>query len=240
MPEKKIENIKRRIRALLEKREENGATREEAEAAISKAAQLMAEYMIDEKDLQDKKEPFVEKMTPLRKTKATLPLFPVMEHLFCTQSYFNNHGDLYFFGRESDVDLSIYFYNVILDAMERETREFRKTDVFAAATDFIHTRHTVERDFQNGFLMGVWRKVEQLVNENSERIRRATGTDLIVVRGAEVEDAFYKAHDNVRSVRRRKIKDKCDSVVKIGVRTGEKQNLRFGVNTDANKKFLTN
>lgn len=36
------ENIKRKIAALLEKRVENGATKEEAEAALRKAAELIA------------------------------------------------------------------------------------------------------------------------------------------------------------------------------------------------------
>lgn len=233
-----IENIKRKIAALLEKRVENGATKEEAEAALRKAAELMAEYMIDEKDLQDRQEPFIEKKTAFRKTKATLPLDPVLERLFCVQAYFNNIGEHWFFGRESDVDLAIYFYNVILDSMERETRVFRKTEVYKDATDFLYTRHTVERDFQNGFMMGVWRQVEKLVNENSERTRRATGTDLVVVRGAEVENAFNKKHDDCRTVKTRKIKDTCREITKIGVSIGEKQNLRRGISEQQERGLL--
>ena len=141
-------------------------------------------------------------------------------------------------GRESDVDLAIYFYNVILDSMERETRVFRKTEVYKAAVDFLYTRHTVERDFQNGFMMGVWRQVEKLVNENSERTRRATGTDLVVVRGAEVENAFNKKHDDCRTVKTRKIKDTCREISKIGVSIGEKQNLRRGVGEQQERGLL--
>lgn len=40
------ENIKKKIAALLSKRIENGATREEAESAIKKAAELMSKYLI--------------------------------------------------------------------------------------------------------------------------------------------------------------------------------------------------
>lgn len=233
------ENIKRKIAALLEKRVENGATKEEAEAALRKAAELMAEYMIDEKDLQGKQEPFIEKKTKKRNTKATIPLAPALEKLFCTQSYFvRADGEQWFFGRESDVDLAIYFYNVISDAMERETRAFRKTKVYKAATDFIYTQHTVERDFQNGFLMGIYRQVEKLVNENSERTRRATGTDLVVVRGAEVKEAFMNANSDIRIVKSRKIKDTCREIEKIGVLIGEKQNLRRGVGEQEEKGLL--
>lgn len=233
------ENIKRKITALLKKRVENGATKEEAEAAIRKAAELMAEYMIDEKDLQDKQDPFIEKKTKRRNTKATIPLAPALEKLFCTQSYFTHaDGEQWFFGRENDVDLAIYFYNVIYDAMERETRAFRKTEVYKAATAFIHTRHTVERDFQNGFLIGVYGQVEKLVNENSERTRRTTGTDLVVVRGAEVKDAFIKAVGEWRSVKTREIKDTCHEISKIGISIGIKQNLRRGVGERQEKMLL--
>ena len=233
------ENVKRKIVALLEKRVENGATKEEAEAALRKAAELMAEYMIDEKDLQDKQEPFIKKKTKRRNTKATIPLAPALEKLFCTQSYFvRANGEQWFFGRENDVDLAIYFYNVISDAMERETRAFRKTEVYKAATDFLYTRRTVERDFQNGFLIGVYGQVEKLVNENSERTRRATGTDLVIVRGAEVKDAFIKAVGDCRPVKTREIKDTCREIEKIGISIGVKQNLRRGVGEQQEKGLL--
>lgn len=234
-----IENIKRKIAALLEKRVENGATKEEEEAALRKAAELMAEYMIDEKDLQDKQGAFVEKETKRRNAKATIPLAPALERLFCVQSYFvRADGEQWFFGRENDVDLAIYFYNIISDAMERETRAFRKTEAYKDATDFLYTRHTVERDFQNGFLMGVYGQVEKLVNENSERTRRATGTDLVVVRGAEVKNAFNKKNDDCRTVKTRKIKDACREITKIGISIGEKQNLRRGVGEQQERGLL--
>ena len=57
--------------------------------------------------------------------------------------------------------------------------------------------------------------LEKLVNENSERTRRATGTDLVVVRGRK--NAFNKKHDDCRTVKTRKIKDTCREIAKIGV-----------------------
>ena len=80
--------------------------------------------------------------------------------------------------------------------------------------------------------------LEKLVNENSERTRRATGTDLVIVRGAEVKEAFIKANSDIRIVKSREIKDTCREIEKIGVKIGEKQNLRRGVGEQQEKGLL--
>ncbi len=243
MTDQKIESIKRRIRALLEKREENGATREEAAAALAKASELMAEYMIEKDQLGggDKRpREFIEKPVRLLtfKFSATNLLTPICKLFNCESYFYDKIFKAVFFGEKQNVELAAYFMDVLQRALFNETQAFRKTAEYKDASR-AYGSHAAQRDFQYGFVVGVMRNVERLVNENAERVRSATGKDLVVVENEDLKAAFRAANPELKEKRSRRVNLMSNDALQAGIEAGKRQQLRRGVETDANERFLT-
>lgn len=231
------ESVKRKIAALLAKRVDNGATKEEEEAAIKKASELMSEYMIEESELNKEKK-FVTKETEMIKIKSAVPVEAVLNKLLCVECFFNRYTKTqYFFGEESDVEQAIYFYSVLNNELKSATKAFRRTSFFKEKSAWLYSPHTLERDFQTGFVLGLARQVLKIINATREKTVELTGKDLVVVRGAEVEEAFRWEHPGVIEQKSRRAKDINDDAVRMGVSIGEETEIRQGVNEEA-KGFI--
>lgn len=226
------ESIKRKIAALLQKRVENGATKEEEESAVKKASELMSEYMIEESELNKEKK-FVTKETEMIKIKSAVPVEAVLKKLLCVECFFNKYAKKqYFFGEESDVEQAIYFYRVLNNELKSATKAFRRTSFFEEKSAWLYSPHTLERDFQTGFVLGLARQVLKIINATRKKTIELTGKDLVVVRGADIEEAFKWEHPDVIKQKSRRVKDVNDDAIRMGVSIGEETEIRQGINEE--------
>lgn len=220
------EKIKLRIRALLAKTTDNGATESEMLEAMAKAAELMEKYFIDSNDLND---PFLgEKCvfgkTPIFKTKYTINYFyGYLARLFDCEYYYNQ-TEITFFGFENDVDLCLYFYKLIVKTCLSETekykasRDFRKHQLYTGS----HTK-TLINSFMKGFIIRVCKKLDDIYK--SRQSERTTERGLILrTKDQKVKDAFEAENLKIRTVKSSKV-----SLSEAGFRAGEKAGDNFSI-----------
>ena len=171
------EKIKLKIKALLSKTTENGASEHEAIMALSKAKELMEQYFITESDV---KNPFlgekcVLKSTNLVKTNYDTALFyNELSKLFDCEYYFTGLK-IYFFGFNQDAELCIYFYELILKACMNEKSKFMSSEDYRLLKSKYHGR-TLVSSFIKGFLLSIARKMNKMYEERkSERSKNEYG-----------------------------------------------------------------
>ncbi|MGL5690424.1 MAG: DUF2786 domain-containing protein [Bacteroidales bacterium] len=162
--EQKREAIKRKIKALLAKTTENGASEHEAYIALNKATQLMSEYTLSMKDIDESVEP--EKCISLdvlvyKTSYNSIFIIPALCKLFdCYHVY--DPKVITFFGFEQDVRLAEYFYNFIMKACISKKDEYmRSSDALSLKKRGYHGR-AIASSFVSGFLVGVYNKIDDI------------------------------------------------------------------------------
>jgi hypothetical protein len=163
------DKIKLKIRALLSKTVENGATEAEAVSALSKANDLMLKYFISEHDLKD---PFIGEKCVLKEIPIIYSGYDIsifygyLSELFDCE-HFYNHNRIAFFGFEQDTELCAYFYVVIIKACFREKDRYTKSCEYKKLKIRCHGR-TLVSSFIKGFLIEISRKMKEMyVNRKS-------------------------------------------------------------------------
>ncbi|MBB1194839.1 DUF2786 domain-containing protein [Flavobacterium sp. SOK18b] len=174
------DKIKDKIKALLSKTTDNGATKEEMESALRKANQLMTNFFISEHDLQDSAiiNKCVSEQFELTKSGFDLSLFYAdLANLFDCEHYYNSKR-ITFFGHEQDVSLCGYFYNLISKTCLKEKDVYLRTEKYIQLKKHYHGR-TLSSSFIKGFLIEVVCNIKELYKEKEKNIPEAYG--LIVV-----------------------------------------------------------
>jgi uncharacterized protein DUF2786 len=200
MSEAHREAIAHRIRSLLAKTVENGATEAEALAAAAKARQIMDAHRLTQSDIEIQAEPidkeFVERGSDQKMTATDLILYGL--DAYCgVKTWFNatHHNGkfvrrLVIFGLRSDVEMARYIYQLVDAAIERETK------LFAANPANRGFDATETRRINTSFRIGMARRIRERLHEMARELdtvaKTATGTALVVVKNAVVDDA-YKA-----------------------------------------------
>lgn len=132
------DKVKSKILALLKKTTDNGCTEAEMNAAIEKANELMKEYCIDPSELKDA----IVNETPLKKR---VPMYPGFSYHFILNDiskyfdckyYINGRSEVVFVGYEWDVEMCIYFYQLIFETMKRECSKKRMSYIRFNTTSF--------------------------------------------------------------------------------------------------------
>lgn len=174
------DKIKNKIKALLSKTTDNGATKEEMESALRKANKLMTDFFISEHDLQDSEiiNKCVSEQFELTKSGFDLSLFYTdLADLFDCQYYYNSKR-IVFFGHEQDVALCGYFYNVISKTCLKEKEIYLKSEKYLQLKNHHHGR-TLSSSFIKGFLIEVASKMREMYEERERNIPETYG--LIVI-----------------------------------------------------------
>ena len=192
------EDILNKINALRSKITENGATEEEAMAALAMADKLMNKHGVSEEDLRNVEFKRDMKQSEFhQRQKATHPVHKycsVVIGKFCGvkvwgtwDSGVKNKKITALFGFHGDVEMAEFLMNLIHDSMERGWKEFLATTPKEEGV----SRHTQYWNFMMGFGYRVNDKIKELM---ITRQTEATGTDLIEIKEALVEqgrDALF-------------------------------------------------
>ena len=226
------EKLRKKIKALLEKTTENGATKEEAMLALQKAEQLMQLNELTKEEIQD--EVCVLKSTDRAKTKyREVFITGYLSKLFFTQTYYSKN-QIHFFGFEEDVELCIYFYHFIIDSCLNDLEAYKNSTECYVMKKAGENGHKINSNFVKGYLIAVAKKIQSLY---LKRQQQKGGEGIVVVEQKEnkVAKAFSELNLNLRSVRE---KQKVTSEsFNSGKSKGSELNIRQGVN-DAKKASI--
>lgn len=195
----KNEKIKKKIKALLSKTTDNGATREEMESSLKKANELMLEFFITEHDLKDVEiiKKCIKKEVPLIKSGYDLSLFyPFLAKLFDCE-YFYNSRRIVFFGFEQDTEMCDYFYNLIVKACLNETKEYKKTAEYDYLTKFRHGKSLIA-SFIKGYLLEVSEKMETMYKDRKSNIPESYGL-MVIEKENQVNEQFKALNIKIKS-----------------------------------------
>lgn len=227
------DKIKNRIKALLSKTIENGATKQEMESALTKANQLMAEFFISEHDLQDIEiiKKCVSESFNLTKSGYDLTLFYAdLARLFDCE-YFYNSKTITFFGHEQDVALCGYFYNVISKTCLYEKDKYLKSDKYKRLKNYYHGR-TLSSSFIKGFLIEVVSKMKDLYKDREANIPKEYGL-MVVKKKEKVTKEFEELNLNIRVIKSKQLIGERESY-NDGKQKGSEVNLVQGIESCEN------
>lgn len=194
MPDFPQESVSRRIRALLMKTVENGATESEALAAATKARALMDQYRLNMTDVQIEDEPVVkdEFYRPNAVRYAAVDYCKPGIEQYCgvrmwMHRTFENGRQVTkraVIGLKADVEMARYLYEMIAAAIRVELTAHRK--------EVIHWTRDETSSFQVGMASRINSRLIDVAKELEPVAKTASGTALVVVKGAIVENAYNK------------------------------------------------
>ena len=201
------EKIKLKIRALLAKTTDNGATEAEMMEAMAKASELMQKYYIDSNDLND---PFLGERCVFQKTALlssqydTKIFIPHLAKLFDCEYFFNRYTkELTFFGFENDAELCVYFYKTVINTLLKEVSVFESSREFQYQKRYSATK-TIKNSFIKGFVFRVAQKLNDMFKSRQAERTKERGL-VLREKSKKVKDAFADENLNVQTIRQPKV-----------------------------------
>lgn len=213
------ERALRRVKALLSKTEENGASIEEAKSAMSKANELMKQYMISIKDVNDIKETDVitRAVDRISIKEDVTDLIGYISKLMEVEHFYSRKS-VTFIGFEADVEMAIYLYGKIMNGLIADIERFKKTSEYHYEKNFFHP-NTIRRDFISGWVNEIRIESFRLFNER----RKHDLHGLIFVKEKAIKEEFEK--HNVRVVGPSKKTYHSQLSIEVGSRMGSEFKL---------------
>ncbi|MFW6047157.1 MAG: DUF2786 domain-containing protein [Candidatus Woesearchaeota archaeon] len=168
-----------KIKNLLKKTVENGATKAEAEASILLAQKLMAKYKIEESELDDVKEKtdIIEEFIfeEFKKRRGWIYILGdiIAENFSCYSLQIMGHrsSNLMFVGHRSDIEIAkavfLYAYDVLRQSSLEYARKIAKLEG--------GNQNRIRNDYIVGFLVGI----EEKFDLQREEIQEETGLILL-------------------------------------------------------------
>lgn len=184
----------KRINDLLNKTVENGATEAEAGAALELAQKLMAKHMIEESQLADHAKDKACKKITIPKFKTgydTADLNEFIARAFDCRCWWNDHrGEVYFFGFGDDARLAAYFYNYLNNAIVNEAERYKKTFEYIDQKIMGFAPRTILSSFRKGMIRRLRNRLVELKASRVSNVVQTTGTNLVLVKDARVNDEY--------------------------------------------------
>lgn len=236
---KNTDKIKEKIKALLSKTIDNGATKSEMESALLKANQLMTEFFISEHDLKD--ETIISKCKsesfPIVKSGFDISIFYAdLAFLFECEHYYNSKT-ITFFGHETDVAMCGYFYNVIAKTVLKEKAKYLKSENYKFLSRFNHGR-SLSANFIKGFLIEVVYKMKAMYKERQSNIPESFGL-MVLNKKEKVKFEFQELDLDIKRQKAKEINAENEAF-NDGSEIGKRLQLIQGIdeNNELNKLRL--
>lgn len=226
---KKRNSILGKIRALLSKTVENGATEAEALAAAEKAASMMSEYdlSMDEVDVKDsgvKSENIdLDRDMGMYLAIVANAISRLCGTRFWTDFIGHSANSGTFFGLPHDVEISLYLYDVCKSAMAREVKAYEPLVALKRAT--------VRAAKRRSFLSGMSTRLAERIDEMALARKRGTGTAIVPLKNALIEEALAANKMQFKSGRAR-FGDLHIDDLKRGRRAGDNVSLNTALRED--------
>lgn len=216
-----------KIQALLAKTADNGCTEAEAMLATQKASELMNAYRISMTDIEIRDEPVtqsdIESPNKSRRAPADWCIMSIAAFTGTKTWYRSNrytHRCVTFFGLEADVAFASYLYKMVNGAVASATDAYKQTDDYRADWN--------KRAATQSFQLGMARRINTRLHELSRQaqpIKTASGTALVVVKNAIVEQAFANTGMRLRTVSQASVSVRRGNAYRAGQSAGN--DVRF-------------
>ena len=235
------ENMKGKIRALLAKNKENGATEAEASIAIQKAQELMAKYMISQTELEIKKAKCEKLYFSVYPSSYNfyIILNPIAELFDCfhwLEGVRQNQKAVYF-GFEEDAQLASYFYEYLCKVAEAEAEKYKKTDEYRKLAEKSHGR-TIMASFIRGIQVRLIERIKEQIVQKRKTVSEGGGRDLIVVKS----DLVKKEYDGLGLKLQSRSSSSTsleETAYKAGRKRGDEVGLKQGVKGKSKGKKIS-
>jgi len=197
----KRDSIKKKIKALLAKTTENGATEAEALTALAKAKELMMENFISEHEITD---PYIAETCVFRdverkKSAYDLTMFlPHLCRLFDCKHFFTKKR-VTFFGFEEDAELCVFFYEFIIKACMKEKERYVTTLDYKAAS-LVYSGRSLVASFIRGFLVGICLKMDEMYKCRKADLTQEMGL-MVIAKEKRVEQQFNDANMKIHGMK---------------------------------------
>lgn len=220
-----INSISKKIAALLEKNAENGATEDEANAAMKIATKLMTEHGITMEDIQKNTaaaNDFHEKIIDEQRKKLhEVDLYGILTSIakftdthVHIERKIKTSAAVYFFGYRSDIELAEYLREVCKRALETEWNKYVMNNVL----------HGHKRTHRKNFMIGMSERIsERLDDMKQEHTTETQGTQLVVVKNQLVTKAF--AQKNIKLKKPQSTTFMMDDSYSAGIEAGNNVRL---------------
>ena len=232
MSESKLqEAVSARIRALLSKTVENGATEHEAMAAASKARELMDRYRLTLTDVEIAAEP-IEGIDVERDPANCWDGISAYCGVKCWAHWVGGAKKLRFFGLRADTEMAKYLSEMVSGAIRVECERYKRTDDYKASRG----GRAATSAFRHGMAQRINARLHQMARATDKTAMTGSGTALVVVKGAAVAEAFAKLDMHLRSsTSRYSIRD--GGAYGAGKAAGDRVNLSRPVNSAGTRRI---
>lgn len=239
MPEAS-EAIKRKILALMAKTTENGCTEEEAMAAAEMVQSMLHKYQLDLSEIEIRESKVIQGAydtglrgnTPLEWTVSAIAFFTDCKAWIGR----NEHREVVYkyFGLEHDVMIAEYITKICDWAIIWEAEEWKtSSDQYASASG--SRRGKLKHDFQYGMALRLAKRIREMKRKQDNSM--STGTDLVVVKSAVVDQEFAKLGLNLSKARGGGKKSIDPGAYAAGAAAGDKVKINPGVGHTATRKL---
>ena len=128
-----IDKIKGRIKALLSRTVDRGASENEAKIALEKATKLMTEYQITQHDLKTYSDDKIEEKT-IEISRQSVYMRGLLASICacfdCESYYTSGTKKVTIFGYKTDIDMTEYISSVAFTAIENEINKSKRSEDF--------------------------------------------------------------------------------------------------------------
>lgn len=222
------DTIARRVRALLAKTVENGATEAEAIAAAQKARELLDAHRLSQADCEIEAEPIddvlIERPNQLKMAAVDYCLFGI--DAYCgVETWFNKRNNVRkvrCIGLHDDVEMAIYLYKMIAGAIAAESKRY--------------TALNPGRGIKASFEVGMARRINDRLKEMAAVLapvaKTATGSALVLVKDKVVKDYVSSLHLRLASGQMSGMRAGNGTAFAAGSIAGDRVNLSRPVNSN--------
>ncbi|OOY20850.1 hypothetical protein BMI86_10105 [Thioclava sp. DLFJ5-1] len=212
-----------RIKALRARASDEASSEAEVAAAASRAARLMAEHEISEKDIIERgSDGVIEGMHNAGRVRLHPALevcgFQIGAYTHCAAM--TKGGANLWAGQPEDVEFAIYLSELVQAASERAYRNhWRKLWALAPKAKY-------RLSFMHGFALGVAQLLEgEIARREQAQASSATGTALVVAKEAVIAEYMAEHQPGIKNHKPRKQRKPAISAFFAGKNAGERVNI---------------
>jgi len=229
------QTIAARVRALLAKTTEAGATEAEAMAAANKARELMDKYQLDLGAIGMEAEGCTTgyaEANPYKNFHIRWRLAHAVKEFCDCKAWAATSFKPYklaFFGLRSDVEFAEWLIASLEDHVRRSAAEFMLSNPPLSRYSK-KPRWQAEKDFMWGCLTRISERLKEATNARKAQMQGGTGTSLIVVKGALVDAEYAKLGHKLRGGGNEKVHLGNASAYDAGKAAGDRASFGRPVN----------
>lgn len=180
-----LTDIIRKIKALRARAADDASSENEAAKAAAVAEKLIREHNIDLSELDVRAEGVEKNVWGAGKRTRTAPCFAAVRIGKANNCdvWVQNGGEVCFLGNPADVEVCLYFMDLVANAAEACLRQFRKTAEYSVQSGYWSPRK-VSEDYR----VGVCQRLGERIRDQYQAAEpTATGAGLVVVKNSLIE-----------------------------------------------------